>query len=472
MPRKKTRSVSLGMLSSVLTDFAIYEVIFMCDSASWLCLEETIKKSQKNYAHFDLRTDISKCGKYISNQVLVAKHGFYPFIHYTKETVKYNKREGRKIKIRDICYAAHIDRCIYQMYSHIINDMYNKELKKRGIDYVPVAYRTDLGVSNVELAKRAFDFIKESKTCFVMIGDFTSFFDNLDHKYLKERWCNLLGTDLLPDDHYAVFKNITKFSKWELSDIYEINGLEENKYSWKKLNSMSRVLTTKQFHEYHSHIIKNKNPYGIPQGSPISAVLANLYMIDIDKSIYDIVCSYNGLYMRYSDDFIIVVPQTNLEYPNRVMETINSLFNSVAGLTLEPNKTQYYNYKDNQITNFSYLGIENDSKNKKIIDFLGFSFGGRKVAIRQRTISRYYSKMYQKIKTIRKNNGYTRKGNKISNENLYKHYSIKGIHGGNGNFLTYVKRAKSCFGNNENIEISTKNHMQKISKALKSKNRK
>lgn len=80
--------------------------------------------------------------------------------------------------------------------------------------------------------------------------------------------------------------------------------------------------------------------------------------------------------------------------------------------------------------------------------------------------------MYQKIKTIRKNNGYTRKGNKISNENLYKHYSIKGIHGGNGNFLSYVKREKSCFGNNENIEISTKNHMQKISKALKSKNRK
>ena len=80
--------------------------------------------------------------------------------------------------------------------------------------------------------------------------------------------------------------------------------------------------------------------------------------------------------------------------------------------------------------------------------------------------------MYQKIKTIRKNNGYTRKGNKISNENLYKHYSIKGIHGGNGNFLSYVKRAKSCFGNNENIEVSTKNHMQKISKALKSKNRK
>ena len=55
-------------------------------------------------------------------------------------------------------------------------------------------------------------------------------------------------------------------------------------------------------------IVKNPNSYGIPQGSPISALLANVYMLDIDKKIYEIVTGHNGMYMRYSDDFIIILP--------------------------------------------------------------------------------------------------------------------------------------------------------------------
>mgnify|MGYP002508161716 CR=1 FL=1 len=40
----------------------------------------------------------------------------------------------------------------------------------------------------------------------------------------------------------------------------------------------------------------------------MSGALANLYMLEIDKSIHDFVTAYGGLYMRYSDDFIIVLP--------------------------------------------------------------------------------------------------------------------------------------------------------------------
>ena len=39
-----------------------------------------------------------------------------------------------------------------------------------------------------------------------MIGDFTKFFDMLDHDYLKGQWCSLLQVERLPKDHYAVFK--------------------------------------------------------------------------------------------------------------------------------------------------------------------------------------------------------------------------------------------------------------------------
>ena len=43
--------------------------------------------------------------------------------------------------------------------------------------------------------------------------------------------------------------------------------------------------------------------------------------------------------------------------------------------------------------------------------------------------------MNRKAKTITKNGGYTKSGKKISKENLYKLYSIRGAFAEKGNFL-------------------------------------
>jgi len=118
----------------------------------------------------------------------------------------------------------------------------------------------------------------------------------------------LLRCQTLPDDYYSVFKNITAYSKWELKDILSLNGLEDTVQGRRKLNKMKRVLTPKQFKENCSYIEKNTDGHGIPQGSPISAVLANVYMLEVDKRINDIVQSLGGMYMRYSDDFIVILP--------------------------------------------------------------------------------------------------------------------------------------------------------------------
>ena len=83
-------------------------------STEWLNSPDAIERSKKSYAHFDWRTDVSQQREYIADPKKVTIHGFYPFIHYEKRTLKFSKEKGRKEKIRDICYAAHIDRCIYQ----------------------------------------------------------------------------------------------------------------------------------------------------------------------------------------------------------------------------------------------------------------------------------------------------------------------------------------------------------------------
>lgn len=460
-------SIGLGTLSSVPMDIANYGGHIKMDQ--WITEETTISKSKKQYAHFDVRTDISKCGNYISDPRNIVRHGFYPFIHYEKKMIKYNHGKGKKEKTRDICYAAHIDRCIYQLYSHILNDLYNDRVKKDGIESVGVAYRTDLHTNNIQFAKTAIDFIREKTNCYIMIGDFTGFFDNLDHTYLKQQWCNLMGVQFLPEDHYAVFKNITAYSKWERDDLLALNGLPNTKAGIDELNAKSRVLSPKMYSKYKSYIKRNSSGFGIPQGSPISGLLANVYMLNADKVIHEIVTDLSGMYMRYSDDFIIILPQIELATAKQVIGKIQSVLNTTQRLKLEPDKTQYFYYKDTDLVN---CGKEFDTQancEKNNVNFLGFTFDGKKVSVRAKTTGKYYYKMYRKAKTITNCGGYTHTGRHISCKNLYEKYSERGASGKKGNYLTYINRAQMIFGDSEDITRDTKRHMSKIRKALKKK---
>ncbi len=432
----------------------------------WLNSADAVERSKKPYAHFDWRTDIGQQREYIADPDKIAKHGFYPFIHYEKRTLKYSKKKGRKEKKRDICYAAHIDRCIYQYYSFLLNELYNERVKKDGISASAVAYRTDLHENNIHFSKRAFDFIKANSPVHVMIGDFTGFFDNLDHAYLKQQWCSLVGVDRLPSDHFKVFKNITSYSKMELTDLLRINGLEDTKSDRKKINGMARVLTPEQFKENRSLIQKHVDPYGIPQGSPISGILANVYMLDVDKQINDAVNKLGGMYIRYSDDFMIILPDAPEIDAAKELKRIADMVKHAPRLTLEPSKTQYFHFENGVLTNCGKFFHENADDSSRTINFLGFSFDGQKVRIRSKTVSKYYYRMYRKARNIAKMGGYTPEGKRITGENLYMTYSRKGAKKGPGNFLTYVNRAASEYGPNEPIKRDTRKHMQKIRKAL------
>ena len=57
-----------------------------------------------------------------------------------------------------------------------------------------------------------------------------------------------------------------------------------------------------------SIIEKHYKPYGIPQGAPISDLLANLYLLDFDIAISAKANLAGGRYYRYSDDIFIIIP--------------------------------------------------------------------------------------------------------------------------------------------------------------------
>ncbi|WP_322176582.1 hypothetical protein [Acutalibacter caecimuris] len=133
----------------------------------WLASDEAKEKSMRFYARFDYRTNIGQQRVYLSDPKNIKLHGFYPFIHYKQKQTKYSKADGKTDKKRDICYAAHIDRCIYQYYNFILGELYNQRVEQDRIFHVAVAYRSDLHQSNINFAKRAIDFIRNNSPCYI-----------------------------------------------------------------------------------------------------------------------------------------------------------------------------------------------------------------------------------------------------------------------------------------------------------------
>lgn len=429
-----------------------------------MTLQEWKVKHRKgrSYAHFDAKVSLDTVWNFINDPIKVATHSFYPFIHFPKKNRK--MKSGHKVepKIREIYYSAHLDRYIYQYYSFKLNQLYNERIKNDGIDHCAIAYRDNLKKNNIHFAKEVFDFIRASESCYIIVGDFTKFFDRLDHKYLKRMLCNILGVSTLSDDYYAVYKNITHYSFWEMESILQINGLENKRAGYMQLNKQEKALTSEQFRSLKKTNIKLSpdKDCGIPQGSAISAILSNIYMLEFDRKINTLVSSLNGIYMRYSDDFVIVIP---------LIVDFKLLFNSIflnikeiPRLDLQLDKTRVYRYDLDMLKNINSEVLENVPDTADILNYLGFSFDGKVVTIRDKTITKYYYRMNRKLKTIIKAHGKTKTGKKISCKNLYRNYTIKGANTKQGNFITYVARAKRVFGDNEAIDRGTKRHLQKI----------
>ena len=440
----------------------------------------------KNYWHLDGHKTIDMVYDYISSDKKIVKHSFYPFIHYEMKFDKFNikKNNGKKkVKIRQIFYCSHIDRYIYQRFGSYYNDWYNIYCQEKGFDKCSIAYRNNKkGKCNIHFAKDVFRFIKERENCFIMVGDFTNFFDNLDHKYLKDKLCTVSNQQKLTDAQYKVYKSITRFSYLDITDIANFLCIPQ-----KKITTLKPKLTTTQLHDLKKNYLKhNKDDkdnwkiYGIPQGSPISAIFANVYMIDFDEKLNEFTKQQKGLYRRYSDDFIIVIPNIKQEEYESIANKIMEVVNNTPNLTLENKKTAFYHFNQKKLTPINNVLPEQINENSQL-NFLGFSFDGENVKLRDKTITKYYYKLYSTIdRQIRLelkreyDNPKNRKGVKHRRRAIIKKKSKLGakiINGKGTNFISYVKKCIRLFPNEKGIIKVKERSLDKISKRFNVENR-
>lgn len=429
---------------------------------------------QKNYKHIDKPFDVKNIENDIENPNWIIHHNFYPFISYEIKFKKYSKEIDEdthhhwKIKERPIKYAAHIDRYIYQWYAYILNTKYNVYCNENGINNVAIAYRTCLkGMTNIEFTKIAYDFIKKCKSCYILVSDFSKFFDYIEHDKLKKKICEILNTNKLDEDVYKVYKSMIKYSYIERNDIenYLITNKIETEKSIRNNSSLFENIKWSEAKKIlKTSIVRNNEEYGIPQGSPLSGIFANIYMIDFDKKINNYVSSKKGMYMRYSDDLIIIIPKEEINSAEEIWEEVQKVKNEYSYLKMNKEKSSMYLYNEFKVISLhdSIKGLKESSNS---IDFLGFTFDGKYIKFRDKTLTKFYYKIYRKIDAmLRREQERIEKGKKRKSK-IDKKRILKSLRSSNGEtrkFIDYVNRAKKVYKHEKYIQEFRDKAIEKI----------
>lgn len=313
---------------------------------------------------------------------------------------------------------------------------YEDFLVDKPYDSVAVAYRKipiekgkKRNKSNIEFAFEAFEFIEHNKhrNLSIIIADVTSFFNNLDHRILHKQWKRVLSTDSLPDDHYTIYKNLVDFKYVNENELfkrfqhklmierYKPNNTSQKVLKRKRVNKIYNMrhenvvafCSKDEFFKEATDLIRVDKPHnkdvrkeigkeekkGIPQGTPISAILANIYMLDFDEHIYLETSSNskNAFYQRYSDDLIIVCDQKDEGF---FFSLIKEEIEIKAKLEIQSSKTNIYRYKLNEVLVFKGGIVKDEVLNSnKQLEYLGFMYDGEKVRVKTAGFSKFYRSM-------------------------------------------------------------------------------
>ena len=418
----------------------------------------TFQYKPRGYVHFDAPVTREVAERLATDPMAVSRHSFYPFIEHIVTTQKIRKAQGggvvmRPPKHRPIACAAHKDAHIYSHYSRVLQRLYEAELRRRSLGHVVTAFRAIEGRCNIDFADEVFNFIGACSGCYALASDVSDFFNQINHVLLKLTLQRLLGVERLPADHFAVFKNITSYCKVDRDELFRALGMDP---LLPRADRRHRICTPRQFREIVIEgglCRQNMEGKGVPQGSPISALLANLYMLEFDTTINAFVSQHGGMYRRYCDDVLVVLPTLELRREASVL--IQHHLTSL-GLVAHPEKTE--------LIDFPNSGER--AVIPKPLNYLGFTFDGVHKRIRPASIARYYKKMRRGVNRAKAVRSRASRGVAYWNWTPLRTRKINILYSyiGRHNFPAYVFKAARVM-NDPGIKKQIKSHWSEL-KAL------
>ena len=397
---------------------------------------------RRRYLHFDEPVDRSSAERLVNNSSRVASHSFYPLIHFTVKSVKVkfdktSRQLERKEKNRPIVYASHLDSHIYSFYARKLAALYETKLTEHGLTKSILAFRS-LGKSNIHFAAEAFESIRQFGACDVIGLDIQGFFDNLNHSYLKDRWRALLAEPSLPAYHYSVFRSLTKYSIVPKEELHAALGITRRNFGVRR----RRLCEPNEFRDKvrtSEKLIKtHREKTGIPQGTSISALLSNIYMLEFDRRLSTAISNVQGIYLRYCDDILIVCPQ--------------NMGDDLYALALDEIKKIRLQIQEKKTERRTFSLATGVLQADKPLQYLGFLFDGQRVLLRSASLARFSERM-RKGTALAKATMESRNALRSSRreearplfkKKLYRMYSCVGRR----NFLSYGYRAADIMKSN------------------------
>lgn len=361
------------------------------------------QKVSKQYIHIDFplsRIESRNFFNSLNNITSLKSYRFSPLLQFDI-TFKRHPKPGKSknIKKRGISLVSHHDAGVYAFLAEQLNSAYNDYSYVVGISDSSVAYRSNLPnnkkISNITVAKEAFDFIDKNQNVWVMKGDFTGFFDNLDHQILNKNVRKVLGLSFDSPElnaWYTVLKSLEKYIYIEKGQLLK----KLDSQIVKRHNQLSYFKSRKDFGLFirqNKYLLHKNKKRGIPQGTSISAILANVYMVEFDKIICNYLTSVNGMYRRYSDDFIITIPKKNLSQRrfNKLVTKVQSISKKIAKLEIEKNKTKIFSIESGNV-------ITLNNQKEGFLDYLGFIYKDNTVYLRGKSIYKFYYRGRRAVK--------------------------------------------------------------------------
>ncbi|OYY76917.1 MAG: hypothetical protein B7Y43_12670 [Sphingomonas sp. 28-62-20] len=345
-------------------------------------LADDFVSRERKYLHFDRPLSEQDRAKIRATPSAIMSNSFWPLLAFSK-TERRVKRDKKGVitfndKVREIKFGSHYDSAILEHYSTNISEDFEQFIKNKPIADSILAYRRGVG-NNITHANNLFEEIRQRGETTAIAVDISGFFDNIRHEVLLENIKKVRNVERLSDPDYKIFTRMTQF-EWVDTSVIE-QRLEG------KFRPKGRICNAYQFRKYlrtkgDSVVETNVKFFGIPQGTPLSGLYANISLLGFDKELHDYFTNIGGSVRRYSDDIAILIP-ANVS-TNDAIAFVRLKLGEV-GLQLSEHKTEISNFFFDR----SAMAIVAD----KPFQYLGFTFDGQNVLIRQSSLNRFYSKM-------------------------------------------------------------------------------
>ena len=182
-----------------------------------------------------------------------------------------------------------------------------------------------------------------------------------------------------------------------------------------------------------------------------------MYLLNFDCAVRKILETLGGAYLRYSDDILLIAPGGEKE-GKALAEDIRGLIGKFGSkLVIKEKKSSVFAFKKTgKAQDFKLI---QGTQGKNGIEYLGFRFDGKKIFIRDSTLSNLYRKVarssrYAAISLVKRYPGrdYAFLESRFDYEKLVQNFGRVKDFGElsddyrNWTFWTYARRAATIFG--------------------------